>query len=430
VLFIPALMLVGAGIDYGGVNMARSRLQAAVDSVALAVVAKGSVNDARQVALGYIQNQFPTQKPVVTTLVTKGLVVVTASVDVPMTILKMMMDKTTVSANATAAMGAAADKPMEVVIAMDSSDSMAAGEKMAAARDAAKGLLDGLTDQGGNKAVRVGFVPFTNSINIGMGNQYASWAYNTRDRFEPGPYVCTTTYPDQKWGTPYLVPKTCSSDGVSFDCSYSTARVVSRGEPKRVCQESTVNYLWYGCVGSQNSPGDENAAISPDNRVPGLLNNADCPRPFMRIGSLPRVIDEIDRVAPRGETYIAPGMLWAWRLLAPDGPFKDGAPYGSATKIIVLMTDGASTRSAKYPENEGSDIAAADAKLTKVCTGIKASGIRIFAVAFKVADQSVKSLLSSCASSPPYFYDARTNDSLKKAFAEIKDQVVGLRLVK
>jgi hypothetical protein len=138
----------------------------------------------------------------------------------------------------------------------------------------------------------------------------------------------------------------------------------------------------------------------------------------------------IDALKPKGETYIAPGMLWAWRALSPKPPFADGAAYGAANKIIVLLTDGANTRSFKKPGDSGTDVVAANEKLSKVCAAAKASGIRIFSVAFQVEDQSIKDILVGCASSPPYYFDAENNEKLKTAFHMIGKQVSALRLVK
>jgi hypothetical protein len=105
-----------------------------------------------------------------------------------------------------------------------------------------------------------------------------------------------------------------------------------------------------------------------------------------------------------GETYIAPGLLWAWRLLAPpsgSGPFGDGAPYGSIKKTIILMTDGANTHSPRYPDHEGTDVVLANKLTAQVCQNAKAQNIVIYTIAFEVTDQTIKDLLSQCSSGPP-----------------------------
>jgi hypothetical protein len=192
-----------------------------------------------------------------------------------------------------------------------------------------------------------------------------------------------------------------------------------------------VTKTWYGCVSSQKTPGDETDAIAPGFEAPALYNDNDCPAEVTRLGaSLNTMKKAVDALSPKGETYIAPGLLWAWRALSPNSPFADGAPYDSANKIIVLITDGANTRSYQYPGDAASDVDAANEKLTKVCAAVKAKGIRIFAVAFQVTDATIKDILGKCASSPPYFYDASDNDRLKTAFFTIGQQVAGLRLVK
>jgi hypothetical protein len=207
--------------------------------------------------------------------------------------------------------------------------------------------------------------------------------------------------------------------------------LISQGEGVETCAKKYKTDQWLGCISSQDAPGDERDEIASGDRVPALYNDNDCPTEVTRLGaSLEEMKNAIDALKPKGETYIAPGMLWAWRALSPNPPFADGAPYDKANKIIVLLTDGANTRSFKKPGDSGTDVVAANEKLSKVCTAIKAKGIRIFSVAFQVEDSSTKDILVGCASSPPYYFDAENNEKLKTAFYTIGQQVSALRLVK
>ncbi len=433
-VMIPALMLVGAGIDFTGVAMSRMRLQKAVDAATLAVAAKGWSNDSQQIAVNYVQNQFPGgARPSIETTVSGSNVTVKAKMDVPMNVLQLahVVDTVRVSASATATIGTPGDKPMEVVIAFDSTGSMNAKGKIAAAREAAKSLLDSLTNGGANTNVRMGLVPFTNRVRLSLTHRGASWMTNTRNRAFLAGEVCKTTYPDAVYGPEEKVAKTCMSDGAPFDCSYKMKPVISQGAGVKTCAKKYQSDRWLGCVSSQDAPGDERAEIASGDKVQALYNDNDCPNEVTRLGAtLEQMKAAIDALKPKGETYIAPGMLWAWRALSPKPPFADGAAYGAANKIIVLLTDGANTRSFKKPGDSGTDVVAANEKLSKVCAAAKASGIRIFSVAFQVEDQSIKDILVGCASSPPYYFDAENNEKLKTAFHMIGKQVSALRLVK
>jgi hypothetical protein len=130
-----------------------------------------------------------------------------------------------------------------------------------------------------------------------------------------------------------------------------------------------------------------------------------------------------------GETYIAPGLLWGWRLLSHNPPFADGLPAGSAKKILVLMTDGANTYSASYPEHHNTDVAAANDKLAKVCAAAKTGGLTLYTIAFQVTDTTIQNVLSQCATGVPYYYNAQTNADLQAAFTSIGAQLTNLRLV-
>jgi Mg-chelatase subunit ChlD len=158
--------------------------------------------------------------------------------------------------------------------------------------------------------------------------------------------------------------------------------------------------------------------------------NTSCSAPLIRLSNDPTAVKTaISALSAGGETYIAPGLQWAWRLLSPNGPFSDGAAYGSAKKIIVLMTDGANTHSAQYPDHEGSDVTAANTKLTRVCANAKAAGITLYTIAFQVTDTTIQNVLSQCATGVPYYYNAQTTADLTAAYASIAGQVTKLRLV-
>ena len=78
-------------------------------------------------------------------------------------------------------------------------------------------------------------------------------------------------------------------------------------------------------------------------------------------------------------------------LFAPFAPFADGAPYGpTATKIMVLMTDGFNTHSPNYPDHEGTDVTTANQITAQTCANIKATGIVLYTIAFQVTDPAIK----------------------------------------
>jgi hypothetical protein len=278
--------------------------------------------------------------------------------------------------------------------------------------------------------VKVALAPFTTHVNVGLTYRGASWLTNTADHTETLPQECYDSYPDIVYGTPRRVSQTCYADGVPYDCSYDDTPVISWGTPVHTCYTPTYDHVWHGCVGSQNSPADESDLANASNKVPALFDNADCPSPIIRLGATQATLDAaLDGMSANGETYIAPGLLWAWRLLSPNQPFADGGAYESTRKIVVLMTDGANTYSATYPEHAGTDVAASNDKLVKVCTAVKAAGVKLYTIAFQVTDTAIQNVLSQCASGVPYYYNAQTNADLQSAFSSIGQQLTNLRLV-
>jgi von Willebrand factor type A domain len=166
------------------------------------------------------------------------------------------------------------------------------------------------------------------------------------------------------------------------------------------------------------------------NPVPGVMN-AWCPGQIQRLTNVASdVQSQISAMTAGGETYIASGLIWGWRVLSPHAPFADGAAYNTATKkIMVLMTDGANTHSPNYPDHEGTDVPTGNSLTAQVCTNIKAAGIDLYVIAFTVTDQTALSMLQACATGPVYFYNTNTIADLTSAFQTIGTSLTQVRLV-
>ncbi len=438
-LLIPIMLMIGAAVDYGRASQARTALQATVDPAAIAAAAamlKGG--SPTQVATNYVQQRFAPLGQTVTTTTTadpvQGTVTVNVTTSIATSVMKLArIDTLPITVSATAALGAGGNQKVEMAIAFDTTGSMSQGGRLTTAQAAAKSLIDKvmkLPSGAVNPNVRVGLAPFTTHVNVGLTYRGASWLTNSTDYTQTLPQSCYDTYPNIAYGPTYHVSQTCTADGVSYDCSYDTADVTSWGNPVNVCYTPVVNHTWYGCVGSQNSPADENDIANAANQVPALFDVTDCPSPLIRLGNDPTALGAaIDALTPNGETYIAPGLLWGWRLLSPNPPFSDGLAIGSAKKILVLMTDGANTHSASYPDHNNTDVTASNSKLVNVCTAVKAAGVTLYTIAFQVTNSTIQNVLSQCATGVPYYYNAQTNADLQAAFSSIGAQLTNLRLV-
>ena len=220
------------------------------------------------------------------------------------------------------------------------------------------------------------------------------------------------------------------NDGVPYTYSYQQC-TNQYGPPVTTCGPQTVQNTWNGCAGSRNYPLDLQAKADSSNPVPGMMN-AWCGTQLLRLTNDRTAIDNtIASLQAGGETYIPDGLLWGWRALSPDSPFADATSStvpNAARKVMVLMTDGANTKSPQYPDHEGTDAALSDTLMAATCTAIKAEKIQLYTVAFNVTDQAALNRLQSCASSPMQFFNAPNATALKNAFASIGKSLVAIYL--
>ena len=433
---VPIVAMLGAGVDYARVVAYRSGLQEAVDAAALAgVTAQRDGKDATQAAKAFMAHKYGEGVGNAATAVQPdpngGKVTVRGTIQVPTTLLRLVSpNAVTISATATASQSSG-DKMAEVVIALDTTGSMS-GTKLTAAQNAAKDLVDKLFSQpNASSMMRVGLVPFDMYVNVGTQYRGSSWLSNTANYSTKNPDACWSTYPDAKKTGSVYQARTCYNDGTPYDCSgYNDTW--DYGAPKQVCgPQGDSNYVWNGCVGSQASPYDVGDIANSSNPAPGLYNT-DCSSPLVRLtGNKGAITSQIAQLSASHETYIAPAVTWAWRLLSPDGPFTgDAKAYGAANKTVVLMTDGANTRAPSYPRHDSSDTNLADTRLRQVCANLKAKGVSIFTIAFAVTDATIKNTLANCSSGPPYYYDAQSEAALTTAFASIANQLTAVRLTR
>ncbi|MES1199845.1 MAG: ubiquitin-activating E1 FCCH domain-containing protein [Pseudomonadota bacterium] len=145
------------------------------------------------------------------------------------------------------------------------------------------------------------------------------------------------------------------------------------------------------------------------------------------------------------------GTAWGWYMISPDwntvwtgtsAPAAYNAPQ--TAKVAVIMTDGtynlmycngvmskdagsgSSTNHANCNAPNGDGTAQAQA----ICTAMKAKGIIIYTVGFDMSGepQSSTTMLTQCATSPSYFYNADDGTALHQAFASIATSISQLRI--
>ncbi len=172
-----------------------------------------------------------------------------------------------------------------------------------------------------------------------------------------------------------------------------------------------------------------------------------------------KIEDGITAMSAGGNTLIAEGLAWGWRTLSPGEPFtkvEAGPTIGGDEissydskwkKVLVLMTDGENNVSGGLNSLNGSSYSAygfptttlaknrfgsttpsqAESKLDdammELCTNIKATGVEIYTVAFRVNTTTILNNLKNCASSPAHYSKAADGTELAAVFTAIGENV-------
>ncbi len=175
-----------------------------------------------------------------------------------------------------------------------------------------------------------------------------------------------------------------------------------------------------------------------------------------------KVEEGIDAMTSSGSTVIPEGLAWGWRVISPTAPFTQVqgsasnpadviAPYNSPRwqKIMVLMTDGENDvlsngnqvntlngtwysaygrgkaeTSNRFGTTDSSQTSAAlNTRLTTLCENIKAQGITIYTVAFRVNSTSIQNRLRNCATSVTHYSYAADGVALAAIFDHIGENV-------
>lgn len=437
-LSVPLIGLAGGSADLYLVWQHKGDLQSVADGAVMAGAIKADTgsNDetVKSTVKAYFTKNFDEVYKATTTVTTTldsnlGQVGTTATTTMTTSFLKILGIKTiSYSAKAAATYGGGL---MEVALAIDVTGSME-GAKLTAAKAAAKDLTQTLfTVPGTNKTndkVKMSLVPFARYVNIGTSSRGQSWLDVADDKTWKQ-YDCWDTWPGSYCMAYKHIKTTCYNDGSPYSCEWDECTQWSPATKVKQCAWNTYSTEWHGCVGSRAGTADLKAEASASSKVPGLMDtwcNAELVRLTKTQG---QIISGIETLSAWEETYIAPGLLWAWRTLSPKAPFADGSADTKVKKAIILMTDGANTVSADAPWHWSSDVAASNDTLAKTCVNAKADGIAIFTIAFQVTDATIKKILSDCATSPTYFYDSSNISKMQEAFKLIGATLSSRRLV-
>ncbi len=209
--------------------------------------------------------------------------------------------------------------------------------------------------------------------------------------------------------------------------------------------------------------------------------NRGCPTPIVPLTSNDNtVITAIQAMRHwyGGGTNQIEGLSWAWRVISPGAPYTQGRPYNDpddpVRKVIVLFTDGDNTslnsgnnaleseyaglpmrrlwtnlQTATAPPaiasvgipaawrrtgitNSGTMVTYMNAREALLCEAIKAEGIEIYAIGFRItAGGTADQLLDDCATQDgAHYYHADNQAELLQAFDAIGTGIGSLRITR
>ena len=433
-LSVFALMgMVGLAIDYGRLAAARQELQSMADNALVTAATSAKMNiDFQAAGSAHFATSWAVKKRTSTASITisdlgnnelSGF----ATTALPMTFSRVLGFKSIdVGVKASIVYG---QNSAELALVLDTTGSMS-GAPLQDLQTASKVLLDTVyAAPGADGKVKVSVVPFAQYVNVGLANRNASWM-SVPQNTSTTTNACTTNSPIISQSNCSTQTATGYNDGVPYSYQYQQCTNIY-GPPVTTCGPQTWTSTWNGCAGSRNYPLDNSASVSNNQRVPGVMD-AWCGSEVLRLTNDRSAIDgTVNGLVAGGETYIPAGLLWGWRTLSHDAPYADAtsstAP-NAARKVLVLMTDGANTRSPNYPDHEGYNANQADTLMAETCTAIKATKIIVYTVAFNVTDQAAKDRLSACASSSAQFFDAPSASALKASFEKIGQALAAIYL--
>lgn len=310
------------------------------------------------------------------------------------------------------------DKAMDVALVLDTTFSMTENNKIGNLKMAASGLLDTF-DELNNENVRVSVVPFSEYVNVGTSRRNEVWLDVPANET-----VCRTRRDVTSRTNCRRVQRTCTNDGVSFDCSFNQCDRTFGPE-----YQSCSTVAWNGCVGSRVSGYDERAGYD-GRKIPGLTN-VSCATELQPLDdNISRAKATVSGLTARHETYIPAGVLWGWRTLDETDPLSSNGANVKADreKVMIVMTDGENQRSKNGIRHDSNNINAANAKTDAICTEAKRDGVTIYTIAYDVNDTATKNLLTRCATDGSKFFDAGNASELNNAFQAIGEALSDLRI--
>ena len=433
---LPIGIFAGAAVDFSRAEANGRALQANVDSAAIAAARFAMDNpdakkkEVRRYAKKYLRKTFKpnkekTLKNLKVEFTRDERVTISAESTINSSMLSLaQIESLTSKVRSTASIGTPTG--LRVVLALDNSNSMS-GAKMNALEDAATDFIEQLVEEDGNSYV--GVVPFSHHVNVGEAYKNAAWI-DVPIATSVSQNACTTDNDATRALGCTIETTSCtrSDDGVSYESTCSSWSCPSGVSPVTNCSTINRDRHWCGAVIQRRPPFHLLDGNYDSNPVEGYLSwensTWECNTPIQPMtNSKSDLMDYLDDLDAKGDTYIAPGLMWGYRVLSPEAPFTEMDGHTVTKSAILLMSDGMNSRSFQDwgtgTDHYGGDKDASNAVTLETCDFIKSNDVEIYAIAFQVNDTSTEDMLKSCASSFSHYFDAASYTELKDAFNSV-----------
>jgi Flp pilus assembly protein TadG len=434
IALIPVLVFVGMAVDYSRASLARTAMQAALDSTALMLsrdLASGTITpsqvsakaqayfaavyinpDAQSVAINVTYT--PGGSGAGQTILLNGSGAITTD-------FMNLAGYPTMGFNVSSTTTWGTDL-LRIALVLDNTSSMNDYNKIGALKTAAKTLVTQLSGLAANAGdVYISVIPFETDVNV--GTSYVNTPWLRWDRWDPNEWHYASS--QQTW---------CSDDG----WSETLAQCQDHGYSWNHKVGSPSHQQWNGCVTDRDRDYDVNATPPSTGNVSALFladQEPFCPEttilPLTYNWSL--INSTIDSMYANGSTNQTIGLQWGWFSLLQQDPLN--APPETSGKryqhIIILFTDGLNTVDRWYGDydDQSPDV---DARMTALCNNIKSDprGFTVYAVQIDTDGAGPSAVLPSCASGASNFYMLTKPGDISAAFAQIFTSISRLRVAK
>ena len=434
IALIPVLVFVGMAVDYSRASLARTAMQAALDSTALMLsrdLASGTITPSQvsakaQAYFAAVYINPDAQSVAINVTYTPGgsgagqTILLNGSGAITTDFMKLA-GYPTMGFNVSSTTTWGTDL-LRIALVLDNTSSMNDYNKIGALKTAAKTLVTQLAGLAANAGdVYISVIPFETDVNV--GTSYVNTPWLRWDRWDPNEWHYASS--QQTW---------CSDDG----WSETLAQCQDHGYSWNHKVGSPSHQQWNGCVTDRDRDYDVNATPPSTGNVSALFladQEPFCPEttilPLTYNWSL--INSTIDSMYANGSTNQTIGLQWGWFSLLQQDPLN--APPETSGKryqhIIILFTDGLNTVDRWYGDydDQSPDV---DARMTALCNNIKSDprGFTVYAVQIDTDGAGPSAVLPSCASGASNFYMLTKPGDISAAFAQIFTSISRLRVAK